>query len=170
MAELLSDAGLTGFVASSIADTAQGPSGWAIVSALVVTVMVLLYQTSALLRAIRAITALAWGIPVTRVPSPARSGLLFLSWLVVFLVVAASAPPVRHAVEFPLDLIANVVLYGAGLPVLWLVLSLVLSGRTSEGDLVLISTNWVATVYLLVGSVTIGVLAFRMIVPRRLSR
>jgi hypothetical protein len=51
--------------------------------------------------------------------------------------------------------------------VLWLVLSLVLSVRTSEGDLVLISTNWVATVYLLVGSVTIGVLAFRMIVPRR---
>lgn len=49
----------------------------------------------------------------------------------------------------------------------WLALSLVLSNRTTEGDLVLISTNWVATVYLLVGSVTIGVLAFRMIVPRR---
>lgn len=50
---------------------------------------------------------------------------------------------------------------------LWLVLSLVLSGRTSEGDLVLISGNWVATVYLLIGSVTLGVLAFRMIVPPR---
>lgn len=49
----------------------------------------------------------------------------------------------------------------------WLVLSLVFSGRTNEGDLVLISSNWVATVYLLVGSVTIGVLAFRMIIARR---
>jgi hypothetical protein len=51
--------------------------------------------------------------------------------------------------------------------VVWLVLSLVLSVRTTEGDLVLISTNWVATVYLLVGSVTIGVLGYRMILPRR---
>jgi hypothetical protein len=49
----------------------------------------------------------------------------------------------------------------------WLVLSLVLSSRTSEGDLVLTSQNWVATVYLLVGSVTLGVLAYRMIVPNR---
>lgn len=48
----------------------------------------------------------------------------------------------------------------------WLVLSLVFSTRTTEGDLVLLASNWVATVYLLVGSVTIGVLAFRMIVPR----
>jgi len=50
---------------------------------------------------------------------------------------------------------------------LWLVVSLVLSSRTTEGDLVLIQQNWVATVYMLVGSVTVGVLAFRMIVPRR---
>jgi hypothetical protein len=49
---------------------------------------------------------------------------------------------------------------------LWLALSLVLSARTTEGDLVLISTNWVATVYLLVGSVTIGVLGYRMITAR----
>ncbi len=48
----------------------------------------------------------------------------------------------------------------------WLVLTLVLNNRTSEGDLVLLSSNWVAVVYLLVGSVTIGVLAYRMIVPR----
>jgi hypothetical protein len=51
--------------------------------------------------------------------------------------------------------------------VVWLVLSLVFSVRTTEGDLILISTNWVATVYLLVGSVTIGVLGYRMILPRR---
>ena len=132
MAELLSDAGLTGFVASSIASTTDGPSGWAIVTALIAALVVLLYQTSALLRSIRAITALAWGLPVTRVPSPARSGLLFLAWLVAFLVVAASAPPVRHGLAFPLDLIANVVLYAAGLPVLWLLLSWFLLPHRAE--------------------------------------
>ena len=49
----------------------------------------------------------------------------------------------------------------------WLIFSLILSSRTAEGDLVLVQQNWVATGYLLVGSVTIGVLAYRMIVPRR---
>jgi hypothetical protein len=49
----------------------------------------------------------------------------------------------------------------------WLILSLVLSGRTTEGDLVLIQQNWVASVYLLLGSVTVGVLGYRMIIGRR---
>jgi hypothetical protein len=46
----------------------------------------------------------------------------------------------------------------------WLVVSLVLSARTTEGDLVLISSNWVATAYLIAGCVTIGVMGYRMIV------
>ena len=123
VAQVVKDAGLTGFMAHSVADAAGGTSGWAIVTALLVTFVVLLYQTSALLRAIRAITALAWGLPVTRVPNAARSGLLFLGWMVVFLVVAGSAAPIRRAVGFPLDLIANLVVYSAGLPLLWLLLS-----------------------------------------------
>jgi uncharacterized BrkB/YihY/UPF0761 family membrane protein len=123
IAEFISDAGLTGFIASSVADAAEGTRGWAIVSALVVALVVLLYQTSALLRAIRAVTALAWGLPVTRVPSPARSGLAFLAWLVAFLAVAASAAPTRRGLAFPLDLIVNLALYAAGLPLLWLLLS-----------------------------------------------
>lgn len=49
---------------------------------------------------------------------------------------------------------------------LWLVVSLVLSAPTTEGDLILVQ-NWVAVTYILVGSVTVGVLAYRMIVPRR---
>jgi uncharacterized BrkB/YihY/UPF0761 family membrane protein len=123
IAELVSDAGLTGFIASSVAEAAEGTRGWAIVSALVVTLVVLLYQTSALLRAIRAVTALAWGLPVVRILNPARSGLLFLSWLVAFLAVAGSAAPTRRALPFPLDLVVNLALYAAGLPLLWLLLS-----------------------------------------------
>jgi len=51
--------------------------------------------------------------------------------------------------------------------VLWLVMSLVLSAPTTEGDVILLQRNWVAVVYTLVGAVTLGVLAFRMIMPRR---
>jgi hypothetical protein len=48
----------------------------------------------------------------------------------------------------------------------WLLVSLVLSVRTTEGDLVLLQ-GWVATLYLLLGSVTIGVVVYRMILPPR---
>jgi hypothetical protein len=51
--------------------------------------------------------------------------------------------------------------------VVWLLLSLAMSARTTEGDLVLVEQNWVATVYLLAGSVTIGLTAYRLFVPRR---
>lgn len=123
IAQLVRDAGLTGFVASSVADAADGTSGWAILGALVVALVVLGYQTSVLFRAIRAVTALAWGLPVTRAPSPARSGLLFLAWTLAFLAVASSAAPVRRGIAFPLDVLVDVALYAAGLPLLWLLLS-----------------------------------------------
>jgi uncharacterized BrkB/YihY/UPF0761 family membrane protein len=123
IAEFVRDAGLTGFIATSVADAADGTSGWAILTALAATLVVLMYQTSTLLRGIRAVTSLAWGLPVARVPSPARSGLLFLAWLVVFLAAAGSAAPLRRALEFPLDLLANLAVYSAGLPLLWLLLS-----------------------------------------------
>lgn len=123
IAELVEDAGLTGFIASSVAEAAEGTRGWAVVSALVLTLFVLLYQSSSLLRSIRAVTALAWGLPVSRLPSPARSTLLFLVWLVAFVVVASSAAPIRHALGFPLDVLADLVVYSVGLPLLWLGLS-----------------------------------------------
>ncbi|HEY7223482.1 MAG TPA: hypothetical protein VH561_07725 [Micromonosporaceae bacterium] len=49
----------------------------------------------------------------------------------------------------------------------WLIVSLALSVRTHEGDLVLVQQDWVALVYLLLGTVTIGVLAYRMTMRRR---
>ena len=72
----------------------------------------------------RAVTALAWGLRVSRVPAPTRSSLLFLG-------VArrvrrrrrASTAPIRHALPFPLDLVVNLVAYTAGLPLLWFLLS-----------------------------------------------
>jgi hypothetical protein len=49
----------------------------------------------------------------------------------------------------------------------WLVVSLVLSVRTDEGDLVLINQNWVASAYLLLGSVTVAAVAYALILRRR---
>jgi len=132
VAELVNDAGVSGLVAGSVADAADGTSGWAVVSGLVVALVVLLYQTSSLLRALRATTALAWGLPVTRAPNPTRSGLLFLGWLVAFVVVGGSAAPVRHALDFPVDAIADLGLYVAGLPLLWLLLSWFLLPHRAE--------------------------------------
>jgi uncharacterized BrkB/YihY/UPF0761 family membrane protein len=123
IANLVDDAGLTGFIAKSVADAADGTRGWAVVSALVATLFALAYQSSALLRSIRAVTALAWNMPVGRVPRPTRSTLLFLAWLVTFMAASASAAPIRHALGFPLDLLVNLVAYSAGLPMLWLLLS-----------------------------------------------
>jgi uncharacterized BrkB/YihY/UPF0761 family membrane protein len=123
VAEAIRDAGLTGFIAGSVADAAGGTRGWAVAAGLVAALFVVAYQSSALLRAVRAVTALAWGMPVTRVPRPATSSLLFLCWLVTFIVVSGSAAPIRRGLVFPLDLIVNLAAYGAGLPFLWLLLS-----------------------------------------------
>jgi hypothetical protein len=48
VAAVIGDGGLTGVVASSVADAADGTSGWALASALVVTLPVLAYESSVL--------------------------------------------------------------------------------------------------------------------------
>jgi hypothetical protein len=49
---------------------------------------------------------------------------------------------------------------------IWVVLTFIASGSTRERDLVLYQGNWVAIAYLLSGSGTVGVVAYRMFVPR----
>jgi hypothetical protein len=49
----------------------------------------------------------------------------------------------------------------------WLVLTLVLSQKTTEGDLVLAGNNWVANAYLFVGSLAAAFAAYRVMNPRR---
>jgi uncharacterized BrkB/YihY/UPF0761 family membrane protein len=138
IANLVENAGLTGFIAKSVNEATDGTRSWAVASALVATLFVLAYQSSALLRSIRAVTALAWSLPVGRVSRPTRSTLLFLVWLVAFMAVSASAAPIRHALGFPLDIFVNIIVYGAGLPALWLLLSwfLLPHGAAHWSDLV----------------------------------
>jgi hypothetical protein len=49
----------------------------------------------------------------------------------------------------------------------WVGLSFLASGRTTEGDLILTQRNWVSMAYLLAGSATVGIAAYRMLVPPR---
>lgn len=56
--------------------------------------------------------------------------------------------------------------YLALLPgLVWVALSFVGSERTTEGDLVLYQSNWVATVYLFAGTGTVVVCAYRLLIP-----
>jgi hypothetical protein len=57
--------------------------------------------------------------------------------------------------------------YLAVLPgLIWVVVTFIASGTTKEKDLVLYQGNWVAIVYLLSGSITVGVVAFRIFAPQ----
>lgn len=130
-ADVLRDAGITGFIATSISESSERATGWGAVVALVGALIVLLYQSAALLRAARAVTALAWRLPVRPPASTARATLLFLGWIVAFVVVVSSAAPLRRALGFPLDLFASLAVYTV-LPALYLVLAWALLPHEAE--------------------------------------
>jgi hypothetical protein len=48
----------------------------------------------------------------------------------------------------------------------WLLITLALARRTTEGDLVLAGNNWVANVYIIVGCLAAAVAAYRLMNPR----
>jgi uncharacterized BrkB/YihY/UPF0761 family membrane protein len=103
---VLSETGLGAYVASSVASAAEGVSGWARVAGLVVGSFVLLYETYVLLRAMRAVTAIAWGLPVRRTPAPARDTLVFLAGVAGFTIAASWGAAIRRQLDFPADVLA----------------------------------------------------------------
>jgi uncharacterized BrkB/YihY/UPF0761 family membrane protein len=121
-AAILGDAGLTGFLASSVSTAAEETKGWALVTGIVAGLLVLLYQSYALLRAARAVTALAWRLPVRPPAKPPRATLLFLAWMLAFTVSAASITALRANLRQPFELLTIVAAYVV-LPALWVGLS-----------------------------------------------
>lgn len=105
----LNEAGLSGYIAGSVASASENVSGWARVAGLVVGILVLLYETYALLRAIRAVTSIAWGLPVRRSRSPARDTIAFLVGVIGFTIAATWGAAIRRQLDFPIDMIAWVV-------------------------------------------------------------
>lgn len=118
----LRDAGLAGFLANSVSAAAEDTKGWALVTGLVVGLVVLLYQSYALLRAMRAVTALAWRLPVRPPASPARATLLFMGWMLAFTVTSSSITALRTNLVQPFELLATAVSYIV-LPAFWVVIS-----------------------------------------------
>ena len=103
---ILDAGGLSGYVASSVAAAAENVSGWARVLGLLVGCAVLFYETYALLRALRAVSAIAWRLPVQRSARPGRDTALLLVGVVGFALVASWGGAIRRQLEFPLDLVA----------------------------------------------------------------
>lgn len=106
---VLSETGLGAYITNSVAAAAENVSGWARVVGLVIGVIVLLYETYVLLRAMRAVTAIAWGLPVRRAGNPARDTLAFLVGVVAFTVAASSGAAIRKGLDFPTDILAWIV-------------------------------------------------------------
>ena len=129
--EVVDAAGITGIIAGSISSTADRATGWGAAIGLVVALLVLVYVTFALLRALRAVTALAWRLPVRPPAHPARDTLLFLAGLVGFLTAAALASGLRDRLELPADLLAVLAAYTV-LPAFFFVLSLRLLPHAAE--------------------------------------
>jgi membrane protein len=103
---VLSESGLGAYVADSVATAAENVNGWARVTGIAIGSVVVLYETYVLLRAMRAVTAIAWGLPVRRTARPGRDTALFLVGLVVFTIAASWGAAIRRQLDFPLDVLA----------------------------------------------------------------
>ena len=103
---LLNESGIGSYVAGSVSAATENVSTWARITGLVVGVFVLLYETYVLLRAIRAVTAIAWGLPIRRTTSPPRDTLVFLAGALGFAVTASAGATIRRQLDFPVDVVA----------------------------------------------------------------
>ena len=103
---VLDDTGLSGYVAGSVAAAAENVRGWARLVGLAVGSVVLFYETYALLRALRAVSAIAWRLPVQRTQKPARDTAVLLVGVAGFTMIASGGGAIRRQLEFPLDVLA----------------------------------------------------------------
>ena len=114
-----------------MATAGENTAGWALVTGVVVGLVVLLYQSYALLRAARAVTALAWRLQLRPPVNPPRATLLFLAWMLAFTVAAASITALRANLDQPLELLTVAGSYVV-LPAFWVALSWFLLPHAAE--------------------------------------
>lgn len=114
--------GLTGFVASSISEATAETGGPGLASGAVLGGLVLLYATYALVRAVRAVHALLWEMPLERVGRPARTTLIALGFLTAVVFGRAIVDGLADALGGPLGALVAIAAYAVG-PVIWLIAS-----------------------------------------------
>ncbi len=100
--QVAADAGVSGYVAHSVAQASTATSLFARVTLIVSGSVVFLYESYALLRTLRAVSAFAWRIPVSPMRRPAQQTLMFLALSGALLVVLNLTP--RLTVLLPLHL------------------------------------------------------------------
>jgi uncharacterized BrkB/YihY/UPF0761 family membrane protein len=117
--DVLRDAGIGGYFAQSIGSATSNVEGWARLLGVCTGLAVLVYESFALLRAARAVTSLAWRVPLRRSARPVRDTSIFMGLIVGFFISSSSVASIRAALDFPLDVIGVLAAY-ALLPVLFL--------------------------------------------------
>jgi uncharacterized BrkB/YihY/UPF0761 family membrane protein len=95
------DAGVTGYMAQSVSQATNSTSLFARVAVIVSGSVVFLYESYALLRTLRAVSAFAWGIPVRAMRRPAQQILLFLGFSAALLLVLNLTPKITDLLPLP---------------------------------------------------------------------
>ncbi len=96
-AEYAEYAGLPGYMAESVGEATSALTPVGLVAVLVSTSVVLLYETYVLLRALRAVSAFGWGVPVRSLRHPVPRTLTLLGLLVGLMAVGAMAGRISEA-------------------------------------------------------------------------
>ncbi len=132
-ADYVENAGLPSYVAESVGDAAAGLTPLGLAALLVSTSVVLLYETYVLLRALRAVSAFSWGVPVRSLRHPVPATLTLLGLLVGLLGVGALTGRIAEAAGgLPLGwLLAIVSLMSA--PVLFVLMFVLLLPDGADG-------------------------------------
>ncbi len=114
--------GIAGYFASSVAQAAQSGSTSSKVSALAIGSLVLLYETYALVRGVRAVHARAWGVPLAAIKRPAHAALNGLAVMLAYLLGSALLDGLGREVGTLAKLPILAVDY-AFVPALWIVVT-----------------------------------------------
>lgn len=122
--------GVPGYVAASISQATAAAGGPGLVSGAVVGGLVLLYMTYALVRGLRAVHALVWGVRLTRVTSPVRTTVLALAALLTIVLGRGLLDGVGEQTGWPMRVLLALASYLV-VPAVWLGVSMRLPHRGS---------------------------------------
>ena len=106
------DAGLTGYFAESVGDATDATGGFTRLAVIVSASLVLLYETYVLLRALRAVSALSWGVPVRTMRHPATQTLILLGLLVGLVVGGVLTKQISDVADVPVGWLVALVSLG----------------------------------------------------------
>lgn len=95
--EYAENAGLPNYVAESIGDATDGLTPLGSITLVVGASMALLYETYVLLRALRAVSAFSWGVPIRSLRHPVPGTLTLLGLLVGLMAVGALTGRISEA-------------------------------------------------------------------------